>query len=847
MNATEFVARFEGVIRSGDGWVARCPAHEDERASLSVAEGHDGRILIKCFAGCASKTIVEALGLEMKDLMPQRPEKPKTPHRRIVAHYDYKDADGTLLFQIARYAPKDFRQRRPDGKGGWVWHLDCDDPKKCRKTGHEPLNPARVKRVPYRLPQLLGADSSVTIYVTEGEKDADRLASSGFVVTTNPGGAGKWRPEFSEYLRGRPVVILPDIDDPGRRHAQDVARSIEGIATEIKIVNLSGLPEKGDISSWLDAGGTVEGLERIVRETLVWTPAASTDRAASSEQKRTAPPITAKRSDNRTVSSLLVDLAIEAELFHDPTGRAYAAFLVSDHRETYAVRARKFKTWLARGFYEMHRAAPASQAMNDALAVIEGLAIHEGDERDVHVRLAGQEGKIYLDLGDPNWTVIEIGVNGWTITANCPVMFRRERGIRALPVPVRGGAGIEPLWEFLNAASKNDRVLIAACLIAAFRPQGPYPILLLVGEQGSAKSTAARVYRDLIDPRAAPLRSAPRDERDLMIALNNGWVIALDNLSSMPDWLSDALCRISTGGGLATRELYSDSDETIFEGQRPVIMTAIEDIASRGDLLDRVVIVTLPSIPETQRRPESEIWPRFCAARPLILGGILDAVVAALRNVNNVKLDRLPRMADFAIWATAAEESLGFKLGSFMCAYQANRGDVNDLAIEGSLVAPVLREFIEARISWEGATMELLAELNHMAADDTKRARAWPKTPKGLSGIIRRLAPNLRRTGIRVDFLPREGSRRPIRIEWHQENRDRERSSGASQPSETSPGDGSLDDDRLTINDNPGIRPSSANPTHGSFNDGHDGHDRLDADSELPRNELDSPEEVFDL
>lgn len=528
-----------------------------------------------------------------------------------------------------------------------------------------------------------------------------------------------------------------------------------------------------------------------------------------------------KRSGASSASARLVDLALDSELFHDRAGRAYAAFPVADHRETYALRARGFKTWLARRFYELYRRAPSSQAMNDALTVIEGCAIHEGGERDVHVRLAGWEGKIYLDLGDPKWTVVEIGVNGWKITANCPVMFRRERGITSLPVPVSGGAGIEPLWDFLNAASKNDRVLIAACLIAAFRPIGPYPILLLVGEQGSAKSTAARIYRELIDPNTAPLRSAPRDERDLMIALTNGWVIALDNLSAMPDWLSDALCRISTGGGLATRELYSDNAETIFEGQRPVIMTAIEDVASRGDLLDRVVIVALPSILEIHRRPESEIWQRFEDARPLILGVILDAVVAAQRNMDNVKLDRLPRMADFAIWATAAEEALGFEPGSFIRAYQVNAGDVNDLALDSSPVAPILREFIEARISWEGAMKELLAELNHIVADDTKRTRAWPKTPKGLSGVIRRLAPNLRRTGIRVDFLPREGTRRPLRIEWHQENKDRERPSGASQQSEATPGA----DDPSGNHHDPGSRPSPGSTMPGAVTDGDDAHD----------------------
>jgi len=251
MSVEDFLRLLDGVRRSGSAWTAKCPAHEDRRASLSVSEGDDGRILVNCHAGCSAGSIVAACGLTLEDLMPERQKKPR---RRVVATYDYRDASGSLLFQVVRFEPKDFRQRRPDGKGGWIWNLN----------GVEP--------VPYRLPELLAADLTEVVFVVEGERDVDRLASVGLAATSNAGGAGKWRPEFAKHLRDRAVVIVPDNDEPGRRHAEAIARSLHGVAASVRVVALTGLPEKGDVSNWLDAGGTPEELERLAAEAREWTP-----------------------------------------------------------------------------------------------------------------------------------------------------------------------------------------------------------------------------------------------------------------------------------------------------------------------------------------------------------------------------------------------------------------------------------------------------------------------------------------------------------------------------------------------------------------------------------------------
>lgn len=244
--------KLSGVRKVKGGWQALCPAHDDHNPSLSISV-RDGRILLHCHAGCHTRAIVEALKLDMNDLRAEADSKTQT--QRIAATYDYTDAAGKLLFQVVRFEPKKFCQRRPDGSGGWVWNLKG------------------VKVVPYRLPQLLAAKAAGRpIFIVEGEKDVDRLESLGLAATTNPGGAGKWCESFAEYFVGANVVMLPDNDEPGAKHAQDVAAKLASSVSSVKIVNLSGLKPKGDVSDWLEAGHTTDELLALADEAALWKP-----------------------------------------------------------------------------------------------------------------------------------------------------------------------------------------------------------------------------------------------------------------------------------------------------------------------------------------------------------------------------------------------------------------------------------------------------------------------------------------------------------------------------------------------------------------------------------------------
>ncbi len=288
----------------------------------------------------------------------------------------------------------------------------------------------------------------------------------------------------------------------------------------------------------------------------------------------------------------LIELTHGAELFHTADGEAYATIPVGGHRENWRVRSRQFEQWLIGRYYRETNDVPPSESVQKALRVIEARAIHDGPEYRVAVRIAEYAGNIYLDLADSEWRVVEVAPSGWRVMADAPVRFRRPHGLRPLPLPVAGG-DLNHLHRFLNVDGDNDRRLVISWLIGACWPRGPYPVLVLHGEHGTAKSTTARVLRGLIDPNSADLRSEPREVRDLMIAANNSHVLAFNNLSQVKPVLSDALCRLATGAGFGTRRLYEDLEEILIQAQRPIILNGIEDLATRSDLLDRSLIIDL--------------------------------------------------------------------------------------------------------------------------------------------------------------------------------------------------------------------------------------------------------------
>lgn len=604
------------------------------------------------------------------------------------------------------------------------------------------------------------------ILIVEGPTDVAAALSMGLAAVGRPSAAGGVK-HLAELLKGREILVLgendqkPDGSHPGRDGALGAATRLAA-AWGVPVHWALPPTESKDIRAWFNAQSVDPA------DTAACHDAGQRFMAAIKAAVQTVePPAEGDSTDSgkecgsggggrKSQATELVELCEDIELFHDDeTG--YVCLLVEDRIETLAIRGRAFRRLLARQYFAATGKAPGSQALADAINVIEGLAFFRGPEVKVHVRLAEHEGVIYLDLADRQRNIVEVSASGWRVIRQAPVRFRRPKGVLALPIPVTGGSVTE-LRRFINVGTDVDFILLVAWLVGIFRVGWPIAILILISEQGSGKSTAMRWLRMLVDPNVAGLRSSPREPRDLMIAATNGRVVALDNLSFIPDWLSDALCRLSTGGGFGTRTLYENDEEQLFDALRPVMLNGIEDMATRGDLLDRSVRIGLPSIPEDKRVPESVLYSRFEEARPRILGALLDAVSMALSRIDSVHLETCPRMADFANWTVAAEPALPWNPGDFMRAYTANRESAHDVVLESTPVSDAVRRFIEERGLWEGRATDLLADLNQLVDEDVKKSRDWPRRPHTLSGVLRRLAPNLRQVGVDLEF-PRPGHR----------------------------------------------------------------------------------------
>jgi len=392
-------------------------------------------------------------------------------------------------------------------------------------------------------------------------------------------------------------------------------------------------------------------------------------------------------------------------------------------------------------------------------------AVFANDEKQIYVRVASCDGAIYVDLANSSWEAVRITADGWEIVPHTPVIFWRPPGMQALPRPERGGA-ITELRQFLNLENEDQWILYVGWLLGALQPKGPFPLLILQGVHGSAKSTNTRVLRSLLDPNEAAIRSEPGTTRDLMISAKNSRCLAFDNLSFLSSSLCDALCRLSTGGGFSTRALYTDDGEKIFQGTRPVILNGIDLGIERADLLDRAICVWPPLIGEGARETEAQFWARFEVVCPRILGNLFDIVSCTLRRLPGVRPCKLPRMADFATAVSAAEPALGWRQGTFLEAYARNRESTSALALEASpLVQPILR--IAEHGCWQGTATELLGQLiAEQLNDQIGMTRAYPRSPRQLSQELRRLVPNLRQLGINVEFsrAPGPNSERVITI-----------------------------------------------------------------------------------
>jgi putative DNA primase/helicase len=552
------------------------------------------------------------------------------------------------------------------------------------------------------------------VLIVEGEKAchaAEQLAPS-CVCLTSPGGSkaaaqADWTP-----LDHREVVIWPDADDPGRQYAAMVAKHC-GAAGAMRISIIEppgGVPSGWDAADAL-AGGYSEGqamhLIKGAAAAKREKPGTAVDDDSGGGRRRGRPP----QRDQ------LMGYVGGIELWHDDAGRAYASFLAGRHRENAPVRSSQFRQWLTLQYFDDHGAAPGKNAMDECINAVEALAVNRGKRHTAFIRVAEHDGRIYIDLCNHNWQGIECTAKtGWSVVDNVPVKFVRREGMQPLPNPERVTeqlSGIEELRGFFGNLSQGHFALVVAWLMNCYRDTGVFPVLMIHGEAGSGKSFLTRLLMDLIDPRDDKAKSMPKDERALISFARQTWLIGFENISRIPEWFSDALCRLASGDTYAAVKLYTDDELAIQKAKRPVIMNGIPRLAERGDLASRTFTISLPHFDDrsADRLTEPELLDRWQQARPRIFAGLLDGVCSALRHVEEITLPASPRLVGALKWAAAAEANFGFDDGEIFKAYQENARETVQATFEADVVAIVLTDFIHSLSTrqWEGTPTELFA------------------------------------------------------------------------------------------------------------------------------------------
>ncbi|WP_326679922.1 ATP-binding protein [Streptomyces sp. NBC_01237] len=451
----------------------------------------------------------------------------------------------------------------------------------------------------------------------------------------------------------------------------------------------------------------------------------------------------------------LVALARERYTFVTSTdGRPYAV-AIDGPNLALPLRGRTgLRQRLARLYADTFEGDVASQsALADAMTVLEGIADSE-DPVPVHLRVGNDDsGRIVVDLGTADGRAVTVsGADGWHVVERSPVLFRRSGAMAPMPTPVLDGDGLAKLHGLLNMDETTFRQLVA-WLVAAWIPTIPHPVLTFKGEQGTGKSKTAQMVVNLIDPSPASKRSQPRDIKAWSAQAFNSWALCLDNVSTIPPWLSDTLCKAVTGDGIVDRALYTDDDVVVLSFRRVLAMTTIDAGALAGDLAERLLMLDLQLIEEDRRRTEEELDGRFEEVRPAVLGALFDLLACVLATLPTVRLDSMPRMADFARVLAAVDQVQEWQtLDTYLTASANVAGD----ALEGDLFGSAVAALVEEAGTWTGTAAQLLEQLQPPGG---VRPPNWPKDATRAGGKVKRLAPLLRSVGITVDDTQRSRDR----------------------------------------------------------------------------------------
>lgn len=454
-------------------------------------------------------------------------------------------------------------------------------------------------------------------------------------------------------------------------------------------------------------------------------------------------------SDDKNAASAIIEMAAEqCRYIHDPDGEAYALLTVDGIRQCHRLESKAFIEWLSYQYYMSENTAPSETSIKAAVAAMTGKAKFEGEQREVFTRIAKHDGEYWLDLCNDQWQAIRITPHCWQVIDNPPVIFVRGASMRPLPMPIEGTGNLAALWQMANIP-ESDRLMVVAWLLECLRPETPFVVLELSGEQGSAKSSTQNALRDLIDPNKSNLRTAPKHKDDVFISAKNSHMVSFENLSHLSADYQDALCSLATGAGYATRTLYTNTDETTIELKKPIVLNGISVVVTAQDLLDRTLHIDLPMLQSVST--EADLADYWAANHAAAFTGLLDAFRSALAHIDKVDLsgEKLPRMADFTILGEAVYMAHGQPPKAFLHDYRERRKEGVNRTLESSPVAVAMLALLDRRPQgFVGTVKGLLQELEALSDEYSPH---WPKSAKGLGDAIQRLKPAFRQIGILLE------------------------------------------------------------------------------------------------
>ena len=452
-----------------------------------------------------------------------------------------------------------------------------------------------------------------------------------------------------------------------------------------------------------------------------------------------------------TQTKVLMEIAHQTtdEFFRCDLGLV-ATITVKDAKRHFPVGEQMFKKWLINQFYILCGDSPSEKSLKEVINTLLANQEYENENyQDVFVRVALHNEKVYIDLGNADYEVVEISKEGWRIIKDAPIKFIRNDTMRSLAIPVKGGE-ISTLKKVFNMEEQQFRLWLSF-IIGCFNPKGPFPILILQGASGSGKTLLSEITKAIVDLAIAPVRSLPKSEQDLFVIAQKNWLLVFDNLSGISNHMSDALCKLSTGGGFATRELYTNNEEAVMAATRPVIVNGIDRITRRQDLANRAIVLSLPYILPKHRKTKEEIWDEYNRNAGSIMGLLCDAVSEALRNFENTEIQQKPRMADFAKWVTATEHTLGFKKGEFLSLYMQNQQEIAEEAVEHDVLVYAIMTAMQTRNRIYGTASQILDLLKSSVEESYAFTVEWV-APNKLKAAITRIEPILLANGIKYNY-----------------------------------------------------------------------------------------------